>query len=341
MSSLRTAFSITINVIAAVSVILVNKKAVFDIAKFHFGTALTMMHFVWTWILCLMLCGAGVFERKRLDMLEIFKISLVFSSYLLFQNLSLVYNSVGFYQIMKIANTPAILIMEYWLYGKRQHPRVLWALLIVCAGIGAAVFTEPKLNFVGAIHATLAVMFNSLYTIWGKHKQVELKCNSPQLLLYQAPVAAGLLLFPMMFDNMQGFLAYEYTNISLACIVCSCLLAGLVNLSFFWMVARTSPITANVVGYLKTVFVFLGGFLLFADELTLQNMIGITITLLGSAVFMWAQSLDVKDVEAHEDAQQLTAGEEGAQKSQTPIASKTALRKVVEPNGGAGFGVAA
>eukprot|EP00668_Euglena_longa_P048280 GGOE01065348.1.p1 GENE.GGOE01065348.1~~GGOE01065348.1.p1 ORF type:complete len:336 (+),score=96.36 GGOE01065348.1:45-1010(+) len=317
MSSSRTAFSITINIIAAVSVILVNKKAVFDIAKFHFGTALTMMHFVWTWILCLILCGTGLFERKRLDMMEIFKISVVFSSYLLFQNLSLVYNSVGFYQIMKIANTPAILIMEYFLYGKRQHPRVLWALVVVCTGIGAAVFTEPKLNFIGAIHATLAVMFNSLYTIWGKHKQVELQCNSPQLLLYQAPVAAGLLLFPLVFDDMQGFLSYEFTPTSLVCIASSCLLAGLVNLSFFWMVARTNPITANVVGYLKTVFVFLGGFVLFADALTLQNLIGITITLLGSAIFMWSQMQDTKEGEEPEDTQsKLAAGEEGSQKCQ-------------------------
>lgn len=44
MSSLRTAFSITINVIAAVSVILVNKKAVFDIAKFHFGVLVRPSH---------------------------------------------------------------------------------------------------------------------------------------------------------------------------------------------------------------------------------------------------------------------------------------------------------
>jgi len=288
-SRLRTAYSVAFNIVAAVALILVNKKAVFEIADFRFGTALTMVHFLWTWVLCMLLCSAGLFEHKRLDMREILKISLVFSSYLLFQNLSLVYNSVGFYQIMKIANTPTILIMEYLLYKKQQSSRVLWTLLVVCLGIAVAVFTEPELNFVGAIHALLAVMFNSLYTIWGKHKQDELRCNAPQLLLYQAPTAAAMLLVPLMFDNFGGLLAYEPDPVGIGCILASCALAGFVNLSFFWMVARTSPITANVVGYVKTVFVFVGGFFLFADALSFQNVIGIVITLLGSALFMWAQ----------------------------------------------------
>jgi|UniRef100_A0A7S4LKM3 solute carrier family 35 protein E3 len=295
MSAARTAFSVSLNIVAAVALILVNKKAVFEVANFHFGTALTIMHFLFTWACCVAAAACGTFEPKMLDIVQIFKLSLVFSSYILFQNMSLVHNSVGFYQIMKIANTPAILIMEYILYGKKQGYRVLVSLVVICFGIFAAVFTEPKLNLVGTIHAVLAVLFNSLYTIWGKHKQDELKCNSPQLLLFQAPVSAAFLLVPLFFDKFGGLITYSPSTTGIMFISISCLTAAVVNLSFFWMVGRTNAITANVVGYVKTVFVFLGGFVLFADALTLQNMVGITITLVGSAVFMWAQMKDNDD----------------------------------------------
>eukprot|EP01012_Entosiphon_sulcatum_P018854 TRINITY_DN23653_c0_g1_i1.p1 TRINITY_DN23653_c0_g1~~TRINITY_DN23653_c0_g1_i1.p1 ORF type:complete len:305 (+),score=74.62 TRINITY_DN23653_c0_g1_i1:426-1340(+) len=281
--------SIATNVASSVGLILVNKQLVFNVAQFHFGTALTIIHFACTFLICLGAGFTGFFELRRLPLFEVLKISVAFCGYVLFQNLSLAYNSIGFYQIMKIANTPTILLLERLLFGRQQPLRVLWSLSVVCLGIFVAVFTDTQLNLVGTAFALLAVVFNSLYTIWGKSKMTELACGPAQLLVWQSGVSAVLLLVPLCMENLAELLRYEVTVNTVTGIGISSCLAALVNFSFFWMVGETSAITTNVMGYVKTVGVFVGGFVLFRDTLTFQNVSGIMVTLFGVAVYTWAK----------------------------------------------------
>lgn len=57
--------------------------------------------------------------------------------------------------------------------------------------------------------------------------------------------------------------------------------AFLVNFSFFLSSSVTSSLTVNVVGYVKTCIVFIGGFYLFNADLDAKNVFGILLTLIG------------------------------------------------------------
>jgi solute carrier family 35 protein E3 len=290
--------SLLLNVVSSVGVIFVNKSLVFGAARYHFGTALTIIHFLVTFLGCLFFARIQFFEIKRLPLRKVVSISLAFCGYVVFNNLSLLTNSVSVYQTSKILCTPVIVCIEYF-HGKRETRETLLALCPVCIGVFITVYTDSDVNVVGTFWAVLAIVANSFYTVWGKTKQVELSVSPMQLLTYQAPLSALFLLFALPVDGLKELAAFEYNQFALFAIGLSCVFAFGVNFSFFLFVRQTSPLTMNVVGYLKTCLVFLGGFLLATTVATPQNVAGILITMAGLAMYMKAKMAPVKAAESH------------------------------------------
>jgi solute carrier family 35 protein E3 len=288
--TLRVFFSLALNVISSVGVIFINKRLVFNAAGFHFGTALTVLHFLITAVGCYTFAKTGFFELKKLPWSKVLSISLAFCGYVVFNNLSLLTNSVSVYQISKILCTPVIVAVEWFYYGKKQSRATVLSLLPVCIGIAIAVYSDSSLNWVGSFWCVLAIISNSFYTIWGKTKQDELKCNALQILSYQAPMSAVMLLFFIpVADDLAALQAFKMTSRAAAYIGLSALFAFGVNFSFFLFVGQTSPLTMNVLGYLKTCLVFIGGFLFFDVTPTVQNVVGISLTMLGVALYSKAK----------------------------------------------------
>lgn len=282
--------SLTLNVVSSVGVIFINKRLVFKAADYPFGTALTIIHFVVTFLGCVLFAKLKYFEPKWLDWRKVVSISIAFCGYVVFNNLSLLTNSVTMYQISKILCTPVIVGVERFSQGKRHSPGTLASLFPVCLGIIFTVWADNEINFWGCFWALLAVVANSFYTLWGKSKQQELGVTPMQILTYQAPMSALMLFICIpFFDDWHKLTAYKYTSQSLTYIGLSCIFAFGVNFSFFLFVGQTSALTMNVVGYFKTCLVFLGGFLFFETPLSVMNVFGISTTLVGLAMYSKAQ----------------------------------------------------
>jgi solute carrier family 35, member E3 len=68
---------------------------------------------------------------------------------------------------------------------------------------------------VGTIYALLAVVSNTMYTIYGKTKQQELQCNAMQILLYQSIMSAFILMFFIpVFDDVKGLAMYAFDSVN-------------------------------------------------------------------------------------------------------------------------------
>lgn len=282
----RMLISLIFNVVSSVGVIFINKRLVFNDAKFRFATALTIIHFGVCFLGCLGFSRAGFFEWKAIPLSKVLGISVAFCGYVAFNNMSLLTNSVAIYQISKILTTPVLIVLEYVMRGQTQSRETLLSLLPTCAGIIITVYTDTEVNAVGLFWAALAVVANSFYTMWGNTKQKELEATPMQLLSYQAPMSAVILVLLMpIFEPMHELLEYHYTGRSVAFIGLSCVFAFCVNFSFFLSVGKTSPLTINVLGYVKTCLVFIGGFLFFNTAPTWQNITGISMTMLGFALY--------------------------------------------------------
>lgn len=164
MDNLKTVGILSLNVFASCGTIFIN-KFVFKVYGFNFGTTLTVFHFIITFFLCLISGYAGVFQIKKLEIIRVLPISFAFCGYVVFNNLSLLFNSVSFYQVMKIFGTPAIVLVQYYFYGVVTDNYTRLTLLPICVGSLISVFTDLETNLLGTVWAILAVISNTMYTI--------------------------------------------------------------------------------------------------------------------------------------------------------------------------------
>ena len=309
-----TMASLTLNICSSVGVIFINKRLVFKDAGFNFATVLTIIHFVVTFVGCLGFAKAAFFEIKPVELKRVLPIAIAFCGYVAFNNLSLLTNSVSVYQISKIMCTPVIVSVEHFYYNHQQNKETMLSLIPTCLGIFITVYTDSDVNLIGSFWAVLAIISNSFYTIWGKTKQTELGVSPMQLLTYQAPLSAAMLL-PMVpfMDNWKHLSEFHMTSTAAGYILLSCVFAFGVNFSFFLGVGQTSPLTMNVVGYVKTCLVFVGGFMFFDTPMTVQNTFGIVLTMLGVALYSKAKMPKVdrsKETEGGSDGDRSPKGAE-------------------------------
>ena len=75
---------------------------------------------------------------------QVFPLAAAFVGYVVLWNLSLQLNPVGFYQLAKIAITPAIIAIEAAFYAKRPTRAELAAVAVLCMGVTLATITDDQ-----------------------------------------------------------------------------------------------------------------------------------------------------------------------------------------------------
>eukprot|EP00051_Salpingoeca_urceolata_P018624 m.263197 g.263197 ORF g.263197 m.263197 type:complete len:279 (-) comp19240_c2_seq3:27-863(-) len=229
---------------------------------------LTAIHFATT-ALGLKICAmCGVFRPKAVRLVSILPLCLAFCGFVVFTNLSLMFNSIGFYQMCKVMTTPVIVLLQAVVYNQHTTTLVKASLLLICAGVALATQADVTLNAVGTIFAVCGVLTTSFYQIWVKTKQDDLALSPFQLLYYQAPISACLLACVVPFFEPPSSMAPEaLTTDALTAVAGSAALAFAFNLSIFMVIGKTSPVTYNVLGHTKLCSILLGSFAFFGESL--------------------------------------------------------------------------
>lgn len=280
------------NIVVGCMIVFANKW-VFQHYNFKFVFALTWIHTVFTLVGMNVLSQIGFFVPKKIPNVKLIPIALGYVGYIVLCNVSLNINSVGFYQIMKIAIAPTVVVMEFFMFNKLPSRLMICSVLVVCTGITAATVSDTVAisNSMGLIVGVAATLVTALYQIWAGSKQRELQANSSQLLHAYTPHAVWLLgvLVPIFEpigwkDAVPGtLLGYQFTWDAVAAIVISAMLGILVSLSTFLVIGTTSSLTYNIVGHLKTVIILTGGVLVFGDGMPLKRFLGICVAMCGIA----------------------------------------------------------
>lgn len=117
-------------------------------------------------------------------------------------------------------------------------------------------------------------------------KQHELQMNPMQLLYYQAPISSAMLIvFVFYFEPPYNTLSMDISVPDVGMIFLSCIVALFVNISIYWIIGKTSPLTYNMVGHIKFCLTTLGGFLIFKEPMTLLQIVGVLLTLIGVSYY--------------------------------------------------------
>jgi solute carrier family 35 protein E3 len=287
---MKTVAVMAFNFFSSIGIIFINKM-VFKTLGFKFGTFYTSLHFMGTCV-GLMICRmCGMYQVKKLSHAQVFPISLAFCIHIVFNNLSLQYNSVGFYQLMKVLMSPITAFIQTVWFGVPIHTSLQIALFITCCGVGLATVNDVNVNFTGTVFAVLGLLGGVFYQLWVKTKQKALNASSFQVLTYQAPQSAVIVLcITPLFDELHGprglLRALQDMDVQLAiALTLACSIAFCVNLSLFLVIGRTSPLSYQVLGHFKLVVVLLGGIFLFGGDTNPKRLLGMLVTFIGVVVY--------------------------------------------------------
>ena len=280
---MKTSDAMLLNFITSVGIIWSN-KIVFN-SGFVYPITLTMVHFVFTFVGLLICVGFKFFRPKHLHFRDIISICVVFCAFVLLNNASLNLNSVSTYQLLKVLTTPTIVFIQYVFYPNYcpSLPKLL-ALVPICLGVVLATVSSIDLNVKGIFLGTCGIFATSIYQIWVKTEQKRLRVSSEQLLFYQAPISAFLLLpCALYLEGIHPMSSLNWNN--LIWIGLSALLAFLVNLSIFLVIGKTSPVAYNVLGHGKLCVVLLSGYVLFGEVCTVENCVGVILAISGIVAY--------------------------------------------------------
>ncbi|TPX32784.1 hypothetical protein SmJEL517_g04179 [Synchytrium microbalum] len=253
ISVIRTFAYMALNVASSIGIVMTNKW-VFEVYNFRFGTFLTIIHFVITFLGLEGCARNGVFEKKKIPLSA----------------------------MAKVLTTPCIVVIQTFYYNMTFSTPVKLALTVTCIGVIISSATDVQLNVTGTFFALTGVLVTSLYQIWVGTKQKDLGVNSMQLLYYQAPLSA-ILLVPVVpiLDDVGALFAYEWSVGAIVSIMISAIFAFFVNISIFLVIGKTSAVTYNVLGHFKLCLILLLGFIIFSYPVNLMNLLGIVVTLAG------------------------------------------------------------
>ncbi|XP_020582254.1 UDP-galactose transporter 2-like [Phalaenopsis equestris] len=285
------------NVISSVGIIMANKQLMSPAGfAFTFATTLTGLHFSVTAFVGFISYATGYSASKHVPLWELLWFAIVANTSITGMNLSLMLNSVGFYQISKLSMIPGV--MEWILHDKHYSKEVKMTVLVVFLGVGICTVTDVKVNGRGFICACIAVLSTSLQQISIGSLQKKYSIGSFELLSKTAPIQAlSLLILGPYIDyylNGKFILNYKLTSGSIFFILLSCALAVFCNISQYLCIGRFSAVSFQVLGHMKTVCVLTLGWLLFDSQLSLKNIMGMVLAIVGMVVYSWAVELEKK-----------------------------------------------
>lgn len=273
------------NVVTSVGIIIVN-KALMATYGFSFATTLTGLHFATTTLMTVILRWLGYIQASHLPLPELLKFVLFANFSIVGMNVSLMWNSVGFYQIAKLSMIPVSCLLEVVLDKIRYSRDTKLSIAVVLLGVGVCTVTDVSVNTRGFVAAVIAVWSTSLQQYYVHFLQRKYSLSSFNLLGHTAPAQAGSLLLVGPFLDYwltsKRVDQFDYNLASTVFIILSCSIAVGTNLSQFICIGRFTAVSFQVLGHMKTILVLIMGFFFFGKEgLNMQVVLGMIIAVIG------------------------------------------------------------
>jgi len=293
----------TLNLMASVSIILVNKQIV-SVCGFHFLLTLLFLNFLTTWFSLEVLARTGFVKEKQLPPRDRGVLSALAVVTVLLNNASNEANSVGFYQITKLLIIPTVIGIERLDGVQRKYSNaVVCSLLIASVGVTVATVSDFEINARGTILACFSILATARFQVWQSSKQREHGLSSlqiahsvslPQMLFAFLATCVFDVFFPFLKDWMLlrsgGLLDHKLRNQSdLHWIVGCCAIAVVMNMSTYGVLSKASPVTYQVIGQMKTCLIVGFGYMFFDMKVPLGWLVvrftGVFVAVVGIVAY--------------------------------------------------------
>ncbi|KAK5016985.1 triose-phosphate transporter family-domain-containing protein [Cryomyces antarcticus] len=272
------------------SVILFNKW-ILDTAKFHYPIFLTTWHLFFATLMTQMLARfTGVLDsRKKVPMTgkiylrAIVPIGVFFSLSLICGNLTYLYLSVAFIQMLK-ATTPVAVLLATWGLGVAPpNMRTLFNVSFIVLGVVIASFGEIKFVLIGFLFQLGGIVFEAIRLVMVQRllSSAEFKMDPLVSLYYFAPACTimnGLVALLVEVPRME---MADLARVGYFVLLANALIAFLLNVSVVFLIGRTSSLVLTLSGVLKDILLVGASMLIFRDPVSPLQGFGYTIALGG------------------------------------------------------------
>ncbi|KAL8489001.1 hypothetical protein ACS0TY_024585 [Phlomoides rotata] len=282
--------ALTFNFLVSVSIILMNKQVLVNVG-FNYPIFLTFIHYVVSWLIMALLKTLSILSLspppKAAKYSTLFSLGIVMSLSTGLANVSLKYNSVGFYQMAKIAVTPAIVLAEFILFRKKISKWKVLALTVVSVGVAVATVTDIQFHFFGACIAVAWIIPSAVNKILWSNLQQQDNWSALALMWKTTPITLFFLVMLMPYLDPPGVLSFGWNLNNCAVIGGSAVLGFLLQWSGALALGATSATTHVVLGQFKTCVILLGGFLLFGSNPGVMSICGAATALTGMSFYTY------------------------------------------------------
>ncbi|THF99996.1 hypothetical protein TEA_017534 [Camellia sinensis var. sinensis] len=290
--------ALTFNFLVSVSIILMNKLVLGKVG-FNYPIFLTFIHYICSWLLMAILKALSILSvsppSKSTKYSSLFSLGIVMSLSTGLANVSLKYNSVGFYQMAKIAVTPTIVLAELILFRKRVSFQKVLALTVVSIGVAVATVTDLQFHFFGACIAVAWIIPSAVNKIMWSNLQQQQNWTALALMWKTTPITLFFLVILMPWldppDVIYGVITYNWSLYNSGIIAMSAFLGFLLQWSGALALGATSATTHVVLGQFKTCAILLGGFILFGSNPGTTSICGALTALVGMSFYTYLNLL--------------------------------------------------
>lgn len=219
--------------------------------------------------------------------LSLYTLGIVMSLSTGLANVSLKYNSVGFYQMAKIAVTPSIVFAEFLWYRKRVSFMKVVALTVVSVGVAVATVTDLQFSLFGACVALAWIIPSATNKILWSNMQQRENWTALALMWKTTPITLLFLVSMIPFLDPPGALSFDWSLANTTAIFISAFLGFFLQWSGALALGATSAITHVVLGQFKTCVLLLGNFYIFGSNSGVVSVCGAVVAIIGTSLYTY------------------------------------------------------
>ncbi|WOL13922.1 hypothetical protein Cni_G22702 [Canna indica] len=290
--------AMTFNFIVAVGIIMAN-KVVMGMVGFNFPIALSLIHYLTSWFLMAIFKALSLLPAsppsKTTPFSSIFLLGAVMALATGLANVSLQHNSVGFYQMAKIAVTPTIVLAEFMLFSKKVSIQKVITLAVVSIGVAVATVTDLEFNVFGACVALAWIVPSAINKILWSNLQQTGNWTALALMWKTSPITIFFFMSLMPLLDPPGVLSFNWNSNNLFAIVISALFGFLLQWSGALALGATSATSHVVLGQFKTCVIMLGGYIFFNSDPGIVSLSGAVVALCGMSFYTYLNLLGSKE----------------------------------------------
>ncbi|KAK0572093.1 hypothetical protein LWI29_025916 [Acer saccharum] len=281
--------ALTFNFVVAVGIIFMNKWVLKNVG-FQFPICLSFIHYAISWALMAILNAFSLLPASptsKSRYFSLFTLGFVMSLSTGLANVSLKYNSVGFYQMAKIAVTPSIVLAEFIWYQKRVTFSKVVALIVVSVGVAVATVTDLQFSLFGACVALAWIIPSAVNKILWSNMQQRENWTALALMWKTTPITLLFLASLIPCLDPPGVLSFNWNFSNTLAILISAFLGFLLQWSGALALGATSALSHVVLGQFKTCVILLGNYYIFKSNPGTTSICGAFVAIAGMSYYTY------------------------------------------------------